>query len=147
MNKHNVVELEGREILSDPLTEMLRDGAMQLISQAVEAEFQGLLRAHAGRRTEEGKAGVVRNGYLPAREIQTGIGPVTVQIPKVRSKMGEPVTFRSALVPPYVRKTKSLEAALPWLYLKGISTGRCMKLYRCWWVRRQPACRQARYPV
>ena len=147
MNKHNVVELEGREILSDPLTEMLRDGAMQLISQAVEAEFQDLLRAHAGRRTEEGKAGVVRNGYLPAREIQTGIGPVTVQIPKVRSKMGEPVTFRSALVPPYVRKTKSLEAALPWLYLKGISTGRCMKLYRCWWVRRQPACRQARYPV
>ena len=81
MNKHNVVELEGREILSDPLTEMLRDGAMQLISQAVEAEFQDLLRAHAGRRTEEGKAGVVRNGYLPAREIQTGIGPVTVQIP------------------------------------------------------------------
>ena len=123
MNKHNVVELEGREILSDPLTEMLRDGAMQLISQAVEAEFQDLLRAHAGRRTEEGKAGVVRNGYLPARELQTGIGPVTVQIPKVRSKMGEPVTFRSALVPPYVRKTKSLEAALPWLYLKGISTG------------------------
>ena len=81
---------------------------MQLISQAVEAEFQDLLRAHAGRRTEEGKAGVVRNGYLPAREIQTGIGPVTVQIPKVRSKMGEPV-FRSALV-----------NHVPWLYLKGI---------------------------
>ena len=65
----------------------------------------------------------VRNGYLPAREIQTGLGPVTVRIPKVRAKTGEPVTFRSALVPPYVRKTKSLEAALPWLYLKGISSG------------------------
>jgi putative transposase len=123
MNKHNVVELEGREVLSDPLTDMLREGAKQLISQAVEAEFQGLLRAHAERRTDDGKAGVVRNGYLPERELQTGLGPVTVQIPKVRSKTGEPVTFHSALVPPYVRKTKSLEAALPWLYLKGISTG------------------------
>jgi transposase-like protein len=58
-----------------------------------------------------------------ARELQTGLGPVTVRIPKVRAKTGEPVTFRSALVPPYVRKTKSLEAALPWLYLKWISSG------------------------
>jgi putative transposase len=66
---------------------------------------------------------VVRNGYLPDREIQTGIGPVTVQIPKVRAEAGKPVTFCSALVPPYVRKTHSLEAALPWLYLKGVSTG------------------------
>ena len=55
--------------------------------------------------------------------MQTGIGPVTVKVPKVRSKSGKPVTFHSALVPPYVRKAKSLEAALPWLYLKGISTG------------------------
>ncbi len=67
---------------------------------------------------------VVRNGHHPGREIQTGIGPLTVQVPKVRSRRGEPVTaFRSALVPPYVRKTASLEAAIPWLYLKGISTG------------------------
>jgi transposase-like protein len=78
---------------------------------------------HSGRRTEDGKAGVVRNGYQPERELQTGVGPVTVRMPKVRSKTGEPVTFRSALVPPYVRKTKSLEAALPWLYLKGVSSG------------------------
>jgi transposase-like protein len=66
---------------------------------------------------------VVRNGYQPQREIQTGIGPVTVQVPKVRSSDGKPVSFHSALVPPYVRKSASLEAALPWLYLKGISTG------------------------
>ena len=59
----------------------------------------------------------VRSGYLPERELQTGVGSVTVRIPKVRAKTGEPVTFRSALVPPYVRKTKALEAALPWLYL------------------------------
>ena len=66
---------------------------------------------------------MVRNGYLPERELQTGMGPVTVKIPKVRAKTGEPVTFRSALVPPYVRKTKTLETALPWLYLKGVSSG------------------------
>lgn len=65
----------------------------------------------------------MRNGYLSERKLQTGLGPVTVQIPKVRARTGEPVTFRSALVPPYVRKTRSLEAALPWLYLKGVSSG------------------------
>ena len=96
---------------------------MHLISQAVEIELQELLSEQSGHRTEDDKAGVVRNGSLPERELQTGIGPVTIQIPKVRAKTGEPVTFRSALVPPYVRKTCSLEAALPWLYLKGISTG------------------------
>ena len=93
------------------------------MNQAVEAELLELLAEHSERRTEAGKAGVVRNGYLPERELQTGLGPVTVKIPKVRAKTGEPVTFRSALVPPYVRKTKSLEAALPWLYLKGVSSG------------------------
>ena len=66
---------------------------------------------------------MVRNGYLPERQLQTGIGPVTVKIPKVRAKTGEPVTFRSAVVPPYVRKTRTLEAALPWLFLKGVSSG------------------------
>lgn len=123
MSKNTVVEFQGREDFSDPLTEILRTGARHLIQQAVESELQELLAQHAERRTAEGKAGVVRNGYLPSREIQTGVGPVTVQIPKVRAKSGDPVTFRSALVPPYVRKTRSLEAALPWLYLKGISTG------------------------
>ena len=116
MNKNNVIELAGRETGKDPLTDLLRSGAERLIYQAVEAELAELLAVHADRRTEDGKAGVVRNGHLPARKLQTGLGPVTVRIPKVRAKTGEPVTFRSALVPPYVRKTKSLEAALPWLY-------------------------------
>ena len=123
MSKNNVVKLVGRDTITDPLTELLRTGAEQLIYQAVEAELLELLAEHSERRTEDGKAGVVRNGHLPERELQTGLGPVTVQIPKVRAKTGEPVTFHSALVPPYVRKTKSLEAALPWLYLKGISSG------------------------
>ena len=123
MNKSTVIALEDRAESLDPLTELLRVGARQLIEQAVEMELQELLAAHADRLLADGRAGMVRNGYLPEREIQTGLGPVTVRIPKVRVKTGEPVTFRSALVPPYVRKTRSLEAALPWLYLKGVSSG------------------------
>ena len=123
MEENNVTEYEGQEQKVDPLTELLRKGASQIIYRAVEAELQELMSGYSEQLTEDGKAGVVRNGYHPERELQTGIGPVTVRIPKIRSRAGKPVTFSSALVPPYVRKTKSLEAALPWLYLKGISTG------------------------
>ncbi|MCU7889126.1 MAG: transposase [Candidatus Thiodiazotropha sp. (ex Lucinoma aequizonata)] len=105
------------------MTELTRTGAERLIYQAVEVELLKLLAEHSERRTEDGKAGVVRNGHLPGRELQTRLGPVTVQIPRIRAKSGESVTFHSALVPPYVRKTRSLEAALPWLYLKGIFSG------------------------
>ena len=100
MSKSNVVELAGRDPITDPVTELLRAGAKQLIYQAVEAELQELLAAHSGRRQKDGTAGVVRNGYLSERELQTGLGPVTVKIPKVRARTGEPVIFRSALVPP-----------------------------------------------
>jgi len=91
---------------------------------------------------------VVRNGYQPARDIQTGIGPVTVRVPKIRSRDGKPVSFHSALVPPYVRKSASLEAALPWLYLKGISTGEMQPALEvlCWVARRRD-CQPARYRV
>jgi putative transposase len=107
----------------DTLTELIRAGARKLLAQALEAEVTELLATYADQQDAQGHAVVVRNGHQPERDIQTGIGPVTVQVPKVRSRQGEPVTFRSALVPPYVRKTRSLEAAVPWLYLKGISTG------------------------
>ena len=123
MEKNNVIELAGRDSIVDPLTDLLRTGAEKLIFQAVEAELQEQLARYSDRRTGAGLAGVVRNGYLPTRELQTNLGPVTVRIPKIRSKTGEPVTFQSVLVPPYVRKTKTLEAALPWLYLKGVSSG------------------------
>ena len=109
--------------MSDPLTELLRKGARELLQTAVEAELEAFLAQFADHRTPKGRAGVVRNVHHPERTVQTGIGPVTVQLPKVRSKAGVPVSFRSALVPPYVRKAKTIEAALPWLYLKGISTG------------------------
>lgn len=123
MSKNNVVELGRRDQIVDPLTELLRSGAQQLLQHALECEVHELLSHYANVKTAEGRAAVVRNGFLPERNIQTGIGPVSIQVPKVRSKTGEPVSFRSALVPPYVRKTQSLEAALPWLYLKGISSG------------------------
>ena len=76
MRKNTVVDLAGRETIADPLTEMLRTGARELIEKAVEVELQELLEQHGERRTEDGRAGVVRNGYLPERELQTGVGPV-----------------------------------------------------------------------
>lgn len=124
MDDASIIEFAGRDTLSDPLTELLRKGARDLLHSAVEAELETFLTQFADQRTPEGRAGVVRNGHHPERAVQTGIGPVTVQIPKVRSKTGTPVSFKSALVPPYVRKAKTIEAALPWLYLKGISTGK-----------------------
>jgi len=107
----------------DTLTELLRTGARQLLAHALAAERAELLAQYADQQDEQGRAMVVGSGHHPEREIQTGLGPVSVQVPKVRSRQGPPVTFHSALVPPYVRKSATLEAAIPWLYLKGISTG------------------------
>lgn len=123
MSESNIVEFAGRDAISDPLTDLLRKGARELLQSAVEAELEVFMARFQDRKTPKGHASVVRNGHHPERAVQTGIGPVTVKVPKVRSKTGKPVTFHSALVPPYVRKARTLEAALPWLYLKGISTG------------------------
>jgi len=123
MNKHTVISLQDRDQITDSFTDLLRTGARKLLEQAIQAELEEMLSHYADQQTDSGHATVVRNGYLPERAIQTGIGPVTVKVPKVRSRTGEPITFRSALVPPYVRKTRTLEAAIPWLYLKGVSTG------------------------
>lgn len=122
MEKRNKTE-ETSRANQDELTAVIRAGARKLIAQALEAEVTELLSAFGDQHDANGRARVVRNGYQPEREIQTGIGPVIVQVPKVRSRQGHAVRFHSALVPPYVRKSRSLEAALPWLYLKGISTG------------------------
>ena len=123
METTDIADFARRDGITDALTDLLRTGAQQLIATAVEAELAGYLAQSTDVRTEAGHAAVVRNGHHPARPFQTGIGPVSVHIPKVRSMDGTPMTFRSALVPPYVRRTKTLEAALPWLYLKGISSG------------------------
>jgi transposase-like protein len=115
--------LSGRDTSRDDLTKLIRYGARNLIGEVLEAKIGELLSRLSGRRDASGRAAVVRSGYQPERDIQTGVGPVTVKVPKVRSRDGEPVNFRSALVPPYVRTRTSLEAALPWLYLKGICNG------------------------
>lgn len=109
--------------IQDSLTELLRRGARGLIEKAVEAELQGLLDRYENVIDLAGRQAVVHNGDLPERDILTGLGPVPVRIPKVRDRSGRGVKFNSALVPPYVRKAQRIEAALPWLYLRGLSTG------------------------
>jgi len=110
-------------ILSDSLTEMLRKGARELIAEAVETELKIMLNKHAQNRLPDGRLAVVRNGYLPERTIQTGIGDVEIKVPKVRDRSGSGIKFNSSLLPPYLKRAESIEELLPWLYLKGISTG------------------------
>src|SRR5512142_1280819 len=109
----------------DVLSEVLRDGARRMLAQAVEAEVAAWIAAHAHLKDEAGRQQVVRNGHLPERTIQTGIGNVEVKQPRVRDRRpaDEREPFTSAILPPYLRKTKSLEGLIPWLYLKGVSTG------------------------
>lgn len=123
MSHDTIVPFKKEDDVTDPLTELLRQGARQLLNTAIEAEVEELLTAHRHRRDANGRAGVVRNGHLPERQVLTGIGPIGVKVPKVRDRSGNGAVFHSSLVPPYVRKSRSLEAALPWLYLKGVSTG------------------------
>lgn len=123
MGDSTAIRFERPAPFSDELTELLRQGARQLVAQAVEAELQELLQEQGGRRLADGRAAVVRNGYQPEREVVTGIGKVPVRIPRVRSRDGKPVSFHSVLVPPYVRRSRSLDAAIPWLYLKGVAAG------------------------
>jgi len=106
----------------DELSDLVRDGAQRIIRQAVEAELKMFLDEHATERDGQGRRAVVRNGYQPEREILTGIGAVKVQTPKTRDRAGEGRVFRSELLPPYLKKTRRLEAVIPWLYLKGVST-------------------------
>ncbi len=110
---------------ADPLTDILRAGARDLIQQAVEAELSVLLEAHSADRTVDGRARLVRHGHLPEREVMTGVGAVSVKVPRVRDRgtEAEKIRFTSTILPPYLRKSKSIEDLLPWLYLKGISTG------------------------
>jgi putative transposase len=104
----------------------LRDGPRAVLAQAVEAEVSGLLSCRADKLTDDGRRRLVRHGHLPEREIMTGIGPIAVRCPRVRARGGEGserIRFLSAILPPYARRSKSLEVLIPILYLKGISTG------------------------
>jgi transposase-like protein len=123
MKKDTVVELRRPAQGQDLWSTMLREGAQRLVAQAVQAEFDDFLAGVSGARLQDGRAAVVRNGFQPEREVLTGLGPVSVRIPKARSRAESPAVFHSRLVPPYVRRAKSVDAVLPWLYLHGVSTG------------------------
>ena len=123
MSNDNIISFkQPEETVTDALTELLRTGSQKLIAQAVEAELQELLSRNSHLKVD-GKQAVVRNGYLPQRTIQTGLGDVEVQLPKVRDKSKQGIKFNSLLIPPYLKRTDSIEELLPVLYLKGISTG------------------------
>src|SRR4029078_6893370 len=109
----------------DVLTSILREGAQRLLAAAVEAEAAEWIEAHRHVHDEHGHRQVVRNGHLPQRTLLTGLGPLEVRQPRVldRRPAREGERFSSKILPPYLRKTKSIEELIPWLYLKGISTG------------------------
>ena len=128
MSNDTVVKLIQPGNFSDQLTDILRNGAHALLAQAVEAEVGAFLCKHADLTTAEGHRRVVRHGHLPEREVMTGIGPVGVRQPRVRDREAaadDPrrVRFTPSILPPYARRSKSIEMLLPILYLKGISTG------------------------
>ena len=128
MTNDTVVKLVQPGSFSDPLTEVLRNGARTLLAQAVEAEVAAFLGKHADLKTEDGLQRVVRHGHLPEREVMTGIGLVTVRQPRVRDRgaaadSADRIRFTPSILPPYARRSKSLEVLIPILYLKGISTG------------------------
>ena len=127
MSKDNVVEINKPErFINDPISNILREGARSLLAQALETEIDIFLNQYKDLRDENGLQRIVRNGYLPERRIQTGIGPVPVDVPRIRDRQqqtAERISFSSGILPPYLRKTRSMEQLIPWLYLKGVSTG------------------------
>ncbi len=126
MDENGVVSLRQKGAIDDPLTEILRAGARRLIAQAVEAEFETFLASNAELVLSDGRRRVVRHGHDPVRAIQTGIGLVDVQKPKARDRgatTGARIRFTSNILPKWARRTKSLDALLPVLYLRGISAG------------------------
>lgn len=128
MPQDNVINLIQPGFFDDQLTEILRNGARALLAKAVEAEAADFLGKHADLKTQEGQQRVVRHGHLPEREVMTGMGRVTVRQPRVRDSAaaaGDPgrIRFSPAILPPYMRRSKSIGTLLPILYLKGISTG------------------------
>jgi putative transposase len=110
---------------ADPFTDIIREGARKLIEQAIHAELAALMAAFADEKLENGTSRLVRHGHLPEREVMTGIGPVPVKVPRVRDRKPgeEKIVFTPSILPRYLRKAKSVEELLPWLYLKGVSTG------------------------
>ena len=126
MTDSTVTPLVQPGAFSDLLTEVLRSGAQRLLAHAVEAEVSSFIEVHSSERLDDGRARIVRHGHLPERGIQTGIGPVRVCQPRVRDRAEDgsaKIHFSPSILPKHARRTKSLDAVLPVLYLKGISAG------------------------
>ena len=123
----NVVTLRHPDEIDDPLTSILRSGARQLLAQAVEMEAETFLASMKDLKLADGRDRFVRHGHGPVRSIQTGIGAVEVARVKIRDRAaasdGQRIRFTSAILPLWARRTKTLDALLPVLYLRGISTG------------------------
>ena len=128
MSNNTIIALRQPDTIDDPLTEVLRAGARELLAKAVEAEVEVFLADHAALRTTDGRKRIVRHGHGPERQVQTGIGAVVVRRAKVRDRGadeedGERIRFSSSILPKWARRSASLDALLPVLYLRGISTG------------------------
>src|ERR1700709_818158 len=127
MSHSTVVSLRQPDEGEDPLTAVLRNGARRLLAQAIEAEAEAFLAMMKGVQLPDGRDRVVRHGHGPERVVQTGIGPVAVQRVRLRDRgaedANERIRFTSAILPRWSRRTRSLDALLPILYLRGVSMG------------------------
>ena len=123
MREDKVLSLEGPAEVDakSPLEQLITAGARKMLQAAIEQEVEAYLTAHRGRQGAEGRATVVRNGHLPERQLVTGVGPIPVRQPRVRHRDGQ--SFSSAILPKYLRRVPSVDALIPALYLKGVSTG------------------------
>ena len=115
MTENNVLQFKNPSEVESGLEKILQEGAIKMLKQAVAAEVEDFLSAHKSRHTED--------GYLPERTIQTGLGHIPVQVPRARDRCRTGIKFTSQILPPYLKRTKNMEELLPWLYLKGLSTG------------------------
>ena len=147
MNENStIVPLRQPDEIDDPLTDILRAGARQLLAQAIEIEAEAFLASMKDLKLADGRDRLVRHGHGPERTIQTGIGPVEVERVKIRDRGAagaERIRFTSAILPKWARRTKSLDALLPVLYLRGISTGDfSRRRWRPCWARTRRTCRR-----
>jgi len=133
MNDDRVVQIGSQSQVSDPLTELLRERAVELLQAAVNAECAEFLHRHQPMREARGRCAVVRNGFLPKRSILTGIGPLPVQVPRVRDRSGRGLRFESQLVPAYVRRGCICVGLRKPMWVR-----RCVR----WWEKRPPICRR-----
>jgi len=146
-NNTDIIALRQPESVDDPLTEIARDGARRMLAAALRAEADAFVAQHAEEVLPDGRQRVVRHGYGPERPIQTGIGALDVRRPKVRDRAAGPadekVRFSSAILRSWARRSRSLDALRPVLYLRGISTGAFREALLRSWGRRRRTCRRA----